>query len=78
MELGPPLKAADIVDPGWYFLDRRGPPRGYVYISADPDNNLYLNSVNNSGLVFELKGTFVGTFHKVPDNPLIDEEDDDR
>lgn len=73
MELGPPLSAAEVTEPGWYFVDRRGPPRGYLYISADPDNNLYVNSAGSS-LVFALTAKFAGTFYKVPDNPL-DEHD---
>jgi hypothetical protein len=77
MELGPPLKARDVTEPGWYYLDRPGPPRGYVYIGSDPDDNLYL-SCAGVAQSFKMKDSFLGTFYKIPDNPLeTDEEDGD-
>jgi hypothetical protein len=72
MKLGPPLTAAEVKETGWYWLERRGPPRGYVYISTDPDEEtFYLNALN---FQHELKPELHGTFHKVPDNPIDTDE----
>jgi hypothetical protein len=71
MTFGPPLKASEVTETGWYYIDRPGPPRGYVYISSDPDDVLYFNHLNG---VFPLNERLIGTFYKVPDRPF--EQDD--
>jgi hypothetical protein len=74
MKLGEPISAAEVTETGWYWLERGGPPRGYVYISTDPDESqLYLNSVNFRGEVLPLRPELHGTFYKVSNNPLDDE-----
>ena len=55
---------------GQYWLDRNGAPRGYVYISSDPDGNLWLNNIQ--GPAIELKHEFNGTFYKVSDDPVYE------
>jgi hypothetical protein len=68
LTFGPPLTAGDVKEVGWYFLDRPGPPRGYVYIAGDPDDNLWLYSVSGKPLKFNNR--FIGTFYRVPSDPL--------
>lgn len=63
-----PIHANMITECGWYWLDRKGAPRGYIYISSDPDGNLWLNNIQ--GPAIELKPEFNGTFYKVSDDPV--------
>lgn len=77
--LGERFSSRDIKDSGWYWLERTGAPRGYVYVSSDPDSEtLYLHAIQlKEPLV--LKPGFYGVFYKVSDQPyneMLDAEID--